>query len=64
MAIPASVDVAAKTQLSAEIRFLESQKDTHNESCLASLENLQKNCSDAGWISIHSNLSKATSVRF
>lgn len=48
MTAPTSVDVAAKTQLSAESYFLESQKKTHNDWCFASLKDVQKNCSDAG----------------
>ena len=40
MTTPASVDVAAKTQLAVEIHFLESQKDTHNESWLAYLADI------------------------
>lgn len=48
MTAPTSVDVAAKTQLSAEGHFLDSQKDTHNEWCFASLDDVQKNCADAG----------------
>ena len=48
MTAPTSVDVAAKTQLAAESHFLESQKDTHNEWCFASLKDVRKNCLDAG----------------
>lgn len=48
MTAPTSVDVAAKTQLAAESHFLESQKETYNEWCYASLEDVKKNCSDAG----------------
>ena len=48
MTAPTSVDVAAITQVSAESNFLDNQKDTHNEWCFASLEDVQKNCADAG----------------
>ena len=48
MTAPTSIDIAAKTKLSAESHFLESQKATHNEWCFASLEDVKKNCSDTG----------------
>ena len=48
MTAPTSVDVAAKTQLAAERHFLDSQKDTHNDWCFASLSDVHKNCTDAG----------------
>lgn len=48
MTAPTNIDIATKTKLSAESHFLESQKETHNEWCYASLEDVQKNCSDTG----------------
>jgi len=48
MTEPTSVDVEAIDQTSAQIKFLENQTETHNEWCYASLEDVQKNCLDAG----------------
>ncbi|MFL2794268.1 MAG: TylF/MycF/NovP-related O-methyltransferase [Paracoccaceae bacterium] len=48
MTAPTSFDVEAMNQLSAQDKFLESQTETHNEWCYASLEDVQKNCLDAG----------------
>ena len=48
MTEPTSVDVEAINQLSAQDKFLKSQTATHNEWCYSSLEDVQKNCCDAG----------------
>ena len=48
MTAPTNVDIEAINQISAENKFAESQTNTHNEWCYASLEDVQKNCSDSG----------------
>lgn len=48
MTKPTSIDVTSKNKDSAEKKFLQTQKDTHNEWCYASLEDVKKNCLDAG----------------
>ena len=48
MTAPTNVDIEAINQISAENKFAESQTTTHNEWCYASLEDVQKNCSDSG----------------
>ena len=53
MTKPTSVDVAAKTQMAAEIKYRENQLETHNEWCYASLDDVKRNCVDSG-LDIHS----------
>ena len=48
MTEPTNFDVEAINQLSAQDKFLKSQTETHNEWCYSSLEEVQKNCLDAG----------------
>ena len=42
MTAPTNVDIEAINQISAENKFAESQTNTHNEWCYASLEDVQK----------------------
>ena len=48
MTAPTNVDVEAINQIPAESKFLESQKETHNEWCYASIEDVRQNCLDSG----------------
>lgn len=48
MTAPTNVDIEAINQISAKNKFDESQTNTHNEWCYASLEDVQKNCSNSG----------------
>ena len=48
MTAPTNVDVEAINQISADSKFLENQKETHNEWCYASIEDVKQNCLDSG----------------
>lgn len=49
MTEPTEFDVAATTQTSADEKFKDSQRGTHNAWCYASLEDVQQNCLDSGF---------------
>ena len=44
---PLRLVVEAINQISAQGKFLESQKETHNEWCYASIEDVKQNCLDS-----------------
>jgi len=48
MTAPTSVDVSSQSQTAAESQYVASQKETHNEWCYASLNDVKKNCTDSG----------------
>lgn len=48
MTKPTILDVEHKSQIAAESQFLARQKETHNEWCYASLDDVKKNCTDSG----------------
>lgn len=48
MTKPTDFDVEASTNVGAEKKYSESQQESHNEWCFASLEDVKKNCVDSG----------------
>lgn len=48
MTTPTSFDVEAASQSEAKKQFESSQRETHNDWCYASLEDVKKNCTDSG----------------
>ena len=47
MTEPTKVNIESSTKVSAEVEYLDGQKETHNEWCYASLEDVKKNCADS-----------------
>ena len=47
MTKPTSVDIRARTKISAQNQFAESQKGEYTDWCYASLNEVKQNCSDS-----------------
>lgn len=48
MTKPTEFDVAARSKIHAESKYLVSQKESHNEWCYASLDEVKNNCRESG----------------